>query len=101
MYKLKLKHRCVDCGQVLTDEESIERGRGPVCFEHQLRELPDDWNVWDWEPDIDIDIDIDIDVDIDIDIDVNIDIDNDIDVHIDIDISIDIGSATPINHGIV
>jgi hypothetical protein len=46
----------VDCGQVLTDEESIDRGRGPVCFEHHLRELPADWNVWDYEPLIDIDI---------------------------------------------
>lgn len=56
MYKVKLKHRCVDCGQVLTDEDSILRERGPVCFEHHLRELPGDWNVWDYSPDIDIDI---------------------------------------------
>lgn len=62
MYRVKLKHRCVDCGQVLTDDESIERGYGPVCWEKRNEcSLTEAYKVLleDYEPDIDIDIEQD------------------------------------------
>jgi hypothetical protein len=33
MYRVKLKQRCLCCERELKDEESIQRGYGPVCWD--------------------------------------------------------------------
>tara|TARA_B100001287_G_C22685292_1_gene533011 strand:- start:2289 stop:2678 length:390 start_codon:yes stop_codon:yes gene_type:complete len=53
MYKVRLKHRCEDCGQILTDPDSIDRGHGPTCWakKEQKNKEPELY-YWhpEWEP---------------------------------------------------
>ena len=44
MYKVKLKHRCEVCNQVLHDDESIKNRLGPICHHKVWGDLkPMDW----------------------------------------------------------
>jgi hypothetical protein len=59
MYKVRLRHRCELCNQVLQDEESIKNRLGPICHHKVWGSLkPMDWdpektlefdnNCWAW-----------------------------------------------------
>ena len=44
MYKVRLKHRCEVCNQVLHDDESIKNRLGPICHHKVWGDLkPMDW----------------------------------------------------------
>jgi len=55
MYKVRLKHRCEVCNQVLHDDESIKNRLGPICHHKVWGDL----KPMDWKPKTAEDFDVD------------------------------------------